>query len=125
MAEIITPRQKIRNESYSLVLDPIDDNKPSYAFDCDKNGKVDLESLPPNAQDNYARHIDDPEYEKIVTKYSSSYIANAVALCECGKEIELYDEYLGASECPYCGQWHNMFGQMVTDPMCWSRGEDW
>lgn len=45
--------------------------------------------------------------------------------CECGKVIELWNEYLGASECEYCGRWHNLFGQLLNDPSTWSRGDDW
>lgn len=45
--------------------------------------------------------------------------------CECGKVIELWNEYLGASECEYCGRWHNLFGQLLNNPETWSRGDDW
>ena len=43
----------------------------------------------------------------------------------CGEEFYLQDEYLGACECPRCGQWFNLFGQEVTDPSSWSSGSDW
>ena len=43
----------------------------------------------------------------------------------CGEEFYLQDEYLGACECPRCGQWFNLFGQEVTDPSSWPSGSDW
>ena len=43
----------------------------------------------------------------------------------CGEEFYLQDEYLGACECPRCGQWFNLFGQEVTNPSSWSSGSDW
>ena len=43
----------------------------------------------------------------------------------CGAEFYLQDEYLGACECPRCGQWFNLFGQELTDPRGWSNGSDW
>ena len=43
----------------------------------------------------------------------------------CGAEFYLQDEYLGACECPRCGQWFNLFGQEVTNPSSWSSGSDW
>jgi len=46
-------------------------------------------------------------------------VEDAVAECECGKRIELWDQYLGASECPCCGRWHNLFGQTLVDPKYW------
>jgi len=125
MAEIIKQRQRVREESYELTLDPINDDKPAYWFDCDKNGNVNIDELSPSRLAKYNELIHDPEYEAVVTVISNSYTENAVAICECGNEIELYDEYLGACECPYCGEWHNMFGQHVTNPSCWSQGEDW
>ena len=40
--------------------------------------------------------------------------------CNCGHKIELYDRYLGACECPYCGQWWNLFGQELKNPEHWN-----
>ena len=61
-----------------------------------------------------------------MTEYKHDYeTRETTARCECGKVIELYDQYLGASECPHCGRWHNLFGELLNDPSTWSRGDDW
>lgn len=46
-------------------------------------------------------------------------------VCHCGHRIELYNEYLGACECPYCGQWWNIFGQELKPVEQWKDGDDW
>lgn len=50
-------------------------------------------------------------------------VKNATAVCECGNKIELRDQYLGASACPFCGTWHNLFGQTLLEPEYW-EGEN-
>jgi predicted RNA-binding Zn-ribbon protein involved in translation (DUF1610 family) len=46
---------------------------------------------------------------------------NAKALCSCGETIELYDQYLGACDCPNCGQWYSMSGQALIKPQYWEE----
>jgi len=60
------------------------------------------------------------EYDKpVIRHYSIQHTQNAVIRCECGKESELYSHHLGACQCPYCGRWHNLFGQELIDPYFW------
>lgn len=39
--------------------------------------------------------------------------------------IDLWDEYLGACECPNCGRWYNIMGQELNPPSTWRDGDDW
>ena len=82
-----------------------------------KNGKVELNN--PAAEENYNKALNDDRYtdcgiKKIVHKWTETWLK-----CRCGKDIQLFNQYLGASECPYCGQWHNLFGQELLPPDQW------
>ena len=48
-----------------------------------------------------------------------------VGECDCGQTVVLMDRYLGACDCPGCGQWYNLSGQELNDPSTWSAGSDW
>ena len=50
-----------------------------------------------------------------------TYTEPALGLCSCGNEVELIDEYEGACECSKCGNWYNMFGQQLIDPVWWEE----
>ena len=42
-----------------------------------------------------------------------------IGKCECGNEVMLMDQHMGAAECPECGQWYNLFGQKLKPPEDW------
>ena len=48
-----------------------------------------------------------------------------VGLCKCGQEVLLMDTYMGATDCPNCGQWYNVFGQELKDPDEWGLDDEW
>lgn len=100
------------------------------AFPCDEHGNVLFDKMQEPAVRNYRRCLElGPDHfpvafnkvERIVRRWREP----SSGICECGKRIELFNEYLGASECPYCGRWHNLFGQLLNNPETWSRGDDW
>ncbi len=88
-----------------------------------ENGKVIITN--PYAQQNYDAAISNPKYQdcgirKIVHEWTETWLK-----CRCGQDIQLFDQYLGASECPHCGQWHNLFGQELLPPDQWGDlGDD-
>lgn len=43
----------------------------------------------------------------------------AIGECKCGAEVPLMDQYMGACECPGCGQWYNLSGQELLPPEEW------
>ena len=99
------------------------------AFPCDKNGKVDVDKLEPPAQRNYANAMAHPEkypvaWNELETR-THRYRNPASGICHCGERIELYNQYLGACECPNCGQWWNLFGQELNPVETWRNGDDW
>ena len=41
-------------------------------------------------------------------------------LCD-NDDVELWDQYYGACQCPECGKWYNLFGQSLLPPDCWEE----
>jgi len=42
----------------------------------------------------------------------------------CGNKFILRDQYMGACDCPECGQWYNIFGQQLKNPKYWFDDEE-
>lgn len=122
--DIISPRHRETVTDYSLTFTVVGQPRGNgMAFPCDKDGNVLIDEMTPEAKRNYEYCLEHPEHyeEPYVRTERYSYMENAVAKCICGKEIELYDEYMGACECPYCGRWYNMFGQELQNPYKWEE----
>ena len=105
------------------------DRSGGLSFPCDENGNVDRTKLEPPAIRNLDFALNHPEkytyaFNK-VEKIRRTIRNPATGICECGKLIELHNEYLGAGECSYCGRWHNLFGQLLNNPRTWRNGDDW
>lgn len=100
-----------------------------YAFPADENGNVLFDQMGEPARKNYEWALQHPEkfpyrFNKL-DKCTRRYRNPASGICHCGERIDLRDEYLGACECPCCGQWWNLFGQELNNPETWSEGDDW
>lgn len=84
-----------------------------------------LDKMQPEAIANYEDCINGlrPGYRDVgVRKMSHSWTANAIGICDiCGADVELYDGYMGACQCPKCGQWYNMAGQQLVPPEQWEE----
>ena len=104
--------------SYELAFD--DGRNNGFGFPCDENGNVKITNE--GAAVNYAYCMAHPEkfkrWNKVV-KHEYSYRENNSGTCECGERIELYNQYMGACQCPNCGQWYNLHGQYLKDPSEW------
>ena len=105
---------------YELCFD--DGHENGFGFPCDKVGKV--KDISPEAVANLAWCMEHPEkfvrFNKVV-KYTRSYTVPGHGTCSCGAEVDLYDEYYGACQCPKCGQWYNLFGQELLPPEQWEK----
>ena len=117
--------EEITEICYEVVFD--DGKYNGFGFPCDENGNV-KKMANEIAQENYEYCLKHPEkfarYNKVI-KEKHVYRENNTGTCECGEEIELVDQYLGACECPNCGRWYNMWGQELNNPNTWSDGDDW
>lgn len=106
------------------------DANGGFAFPCDAEGKMIVnENTNPAAIENYHWCLEHPEkfpyyFNKVISEEYSRREPNS-GTCHCGQEMELVNEYMGACECPKCGQWYNLFGQELNNPMAWSEGDDW
>lgn len=105
---------------HELVFD--DGHNNGFGFPCDANGKV--FDLQPETAQNLAYCLKCPQefkrWNEVVTT-KRYYKEPAHGTCVCGTEVELYDQYYGACQCPNCGRWYNLFGQSLLPPEQWER----
>ena len=115
-------RRRVEVTEYRLCF--YKDETGGYAFDCDKDGNL-SDKLTDCAMENYRECMEHPErfpyYWNDVRKHTYTYTENAHGTCECGREVSLYNQYMGACECE-CGRWYNLFGQELNPPSAW---EEW
>ena len=125
----------INNFKVGEVVEKVDyelcfyrDYTGGFAFPCDENGNVD-ENMNPATIENYHWCMENkdkfPYYFNEVVKSCHSWREPNTGTCHCGQEMELVDQYMGACECPKCGQWYNILGQELNNPSTWSDGDDW
>ena len=104
---------------YELVFD--DGHNNGLGFPCDENGNL-SEDLNPAAKENYEYAMKHPDkyvrFNKVV-KYIRHYTEPAKGKCHCGQEMYLTNDYMGACQCPKCGQWYNVWGQELLPPERW------
>lgn len=118
MAVIIEQAHDIYTEKKVRLFELRRDRDCGFQFDV-VEGKTVFQCKA--AQKNFQYCLEHPwEYEDkgIVTQRESGW-QEARAICECGKEIFLQGTYMGASQCGYCGRWHNLFGQELLPPESW------
>ena len=116
------PAERKTSVSYDLSFF-YGEEHAGFGFPCDAAGNV-LPFQCEEAKQNYEYCMAHPEDFKTfahVTKYVSHYTEPAHGTCSCGEEVELYDQYYGACQCPKCGQWYNLFGQSLVPPECWEH----
>ena len=101
-----------------------------FAFPCDANGQILVnEKTNPAAVKNYNWCLEHPErfpydFNRVI-KMEHSWKEPNSGTCHCGQKLDLVNEYMGACECPECGQWYNLWGQELKNPERWSEGDDW
>lgn len=108
---------------YELVFD--DGSNNGFGFPCDRDGKlIESEEQNPVAHENYRRCMKHPEqFDRFneVVRRERRYREPGHGTCICGAEVELYDQYYGACQCPECGRWYNLYGQSLLPPEQWER----
>lgn len=127
MSEIIKDvgRETIVEYSREFVWEH--DRGAGFSFPCDENGNLSPD-LHPAAVENYNKCVDGTInwdghkiIDKGIRKEVRTFRTPAVLRCNCGEEIELVNEYLGACACPVCGQWYSTFGQELLPPTMWEE----
>lgn len=93
-----------------------------FGFPCDANGNL-LDGLTDCAKENYKYCMEHPEEFEVyneIHRLERTWRNPNTGKCDCcGETIELYDQYMGACECPNCGQWYNLWGQKLLPPRGW------
>ena len=121
MLKDMTPRERKYETRYELAF--WRERYCGCSFPCDKDGNLFFDKMQDAAKRNYEDCLKHPEeypycFNKVV-KDEWTYIQPATGICKCGHRIELYDEYMGACECPHCGQWYSLSGQELLPPEKW------
>ena len=104
------------------------DDNGGFAFPCDSTGNVAISELNECAMKNLLWCLENPSEFKYFGEVRTNRRRvrdDAHGTCSCGHEVYLYNQYMGACECPNCGQWYNLFGQELNNPETWSEGDDW
>ena len=97
------------------------DDESGFAFPCDAAGNVlpfEYEEARKNLVYCMAHREEFSRWNEVET-YKVRADEPAHGTCSCGTEVELYDQYYGACQCPKCGQWYNLFGQSLVPPEQW------
>lgn len=92
-----------------------------FWFGVDENGAL-LPDTPKAAIDNLEWCLEHPKkfirFNVIITE-KSRYRNPDYGICRCGERVDMVNEYMGACECPRCGQWYNLYGQELKSPDLW------
>lgn len=125
MLKNIQPRHAV--ELIERSIEFTNEDGAGFSFDCDENGKPVFACS--EAEQNYKSAIEaGPEAFPVAfnefTVRRRTVIEDARGTCSCGEEVELYDQYQGACQCPKCGQWYNLYGQSLIDPEYWDESDE-
>ena len=101
------------------------DENGGFSFRCDEKGNL-LPDLCKEAVVNFVRckngeieYMGKPITYLGICKNEREIRHRALIECDCGTRFELSNTYMGACECPECGQWYNLFGQKLNNPRYW------
>lgn len=118
--KIIKERESKESITYSLEFDYRDDSGGGFTFPCNQQGEILEDKMPQTAIDNYHRCLRDNRLTlPYVHTHKNHWVEPAVGECVCGEQVVLESQYMGACQCPKCGQWYNIFGQSLIPPEHW------
>lgn len=104
------------------------DRNGGLGFPCDADGNVNLKNMTDAAKENYKWAMEHPEKFPYsfneVRRHESKWRNPAHGKCECGNEVYLVNQYMGACQCDECGRWYNMSGQPLNPPEYWYENDD-
>lgn len=123
--KIIKEREPQKKIAYSIEFDYKDDSGGGFTFPCDAFGNPKLDEMPEAAKANYKRCLEDTEhfYKPYVKTRAHRWVEPAIGECVCGEQVVLENQYMGACQCPKCGQWYNIYGQSLIPPEYWEDAE--
>lgn len=100
-----------------------EDGNGGYSFAADEHGVVQITNEDQRRNYEYAMAHPElfPEQYNEHCVRRRTYMEPAHGKCHCGEEVYLNNEYLGACQCPNCGQWYNLYGQELIEPEYWGE----
>lgn len=120
---IIQSRKQVTVVSYVRTFDYEGSEGSGFAFDCDANGKVFVETLRPTGRANYEACLTGQVgsrkmVDRGVEKREHSYFEPAVCRCDCGARVVLHSSW--ANDC-HCGREYNASGQLLAPRSQWGE----
>lgn len=88
-----------------------------YAFECDENGVIDVDTLSEVALVNL-RKCQASGISPSIEDYSGAYRTARCGVCVCGAEVSL-DSFTNV--CEGCDRLYNSAGQELVDPSLWGE----
>lgn len=116
MLKIIKERELKEEIYYTYDFDRGDGS--GFTFPCDENGIIELNECSKKSYEFCLNHKKDFAWARII-KHNTSYWESAIGECSCGEKVIIESQYMGAFQCPKCGQWYNIFGQELLPPEYW------
>lgn len=96
-----------------------DEHGNGFSFYCNAQGEIDVAAMPEMPRKSYEECMAHPErfaHYNAFMRREDPVMEPASGTCSCGERIELYNQYMGACQCPVCGSWYNLFGQSLLPP---------
>lgn len=105
----------------TLLPDGTRDSSSGFSFPVDKDEKVILDN--PDAEASYRMCLTHPKQyaDDEIVEVDRYYFIKPTMHCRCGHKIFIGNRLDGADSCPYCGQWHNQFGEELLPPEQWEE----
>lgn len=120
MLENIIPAETIEERYNERFFQAIGEpNGCGYGFACDDAGEPIFTNEGQETNYNYCILHPEKFNDLGIQERIYTYKEPAKGTCHCGNEVYLTNQYLGACECPKCGQWYNLFGQELLPPEMW------
>ena len=127
MIKILKGREAKESKDFSLLFERKSEEGEvagcDFAFPCDFSGDVYLWHADRALRDNYQFCLNNPHlfHSPYVQVNTHHWTEPAIGECICGTHIILSGEYYGATQCPTCGRWYNIYGQSLKPPKQWEN----
>ena len=107
--------------NYELTFD--DGHGNGFVFPCDAHGNVGANLNPAAVINlNYCRqHPEKFKRAGEVVERRQSYKELDYGTCDFGETVYLVNQYMGACQCPNCGRWYNLFGEVLLPLEAWEE----
>jgi hypothetical protein len=122
---IVYPKDEIFEEYRMCFYFSDDPYGGGFAFECNKDGSIDIESMNPGALENLAKclfGIYDVSLEGIID-YSRLISNDPYGKCDCGETVYLSYDYGHGIDCR-CGRIYNTSGQELAPRSQWEEYYD-